>query len=93
MFRSYHCEEETLISKQKLTEILNKQANLNLHQNFSSSIIEEIWGQAETTSRGESTILTFSKIFAQAMKILEDRISIIDGPTGLKQNSQNSKIK
>ena len=87
MFRSYNCSEETLISKQKLTEILNKQANTNLHQGFNPNILEEIWGQAETTSRGESTVLTFAKIYSQAMKILEDRIGLIDCPSGLPQKT------
>jgi acyl-coenzyme A synthetase/AMP-(fatty) acid ligase len=85
MFKHYGCSEETLLTKQRLSEILNKQAAINLHSKFSPIIIDEIWGQTETTSRGESTVLTFSKIFSQAMAILEDRISIIDGPTGIMQ--------
>lgn len=87
MFRAYNCSEETLISKPKLTEILNKQANANLRHGFNPSILEEIWGQAETTSRGESTVLTFAKIYSQAMKILEDRIGLIDCPSGLPQKT------
>ena len=57
-----------------------------------------MWGQAETTSRGESTVFTFSKIYAQAMSILCDRIKVIDGSTGIKQkedllNAQKDKLK
>lgn len=39
MFRAYNCSEETLISKQKLTEILNKQANTNLRHGFNPNIL------------------------------------------------------
>ena len=52
-----------------------------------------MWGQAETTSRGESTVLTFSKIYAQAMAILQDRIRIIDGSTGIKQKKEQLKVE
>jgi hypothetical protein len=52
-----------------------------------------MWGQAETTSRGESTVLTFAKIYAQAMAILQDRIRIIDGSTGIKQKKEQLKVE
>lgn len=39
MFRAYNGSEETLMSKQKLTEILNKQANINLHHGFNPNIL------------------------------------------------------
>ena len=39
MFKVYNCYEETLISKPKLTEILNKQANINLHHGFNPNIL------------------------------------------------------
>jgi Ca2+-binding EF-hand superfamily protein len=70
MFKYYDCLDSTLVSKQKFIYILNKQANIHLHHNFSPSIVEEIWGQAETTSTGDSSVYTISKIYSQAMKIL-----------------------
>ncbi len=83
MFRHHGCSEDTLVSKQRLVDILNRQAAANKLPNFSPQIIEEIWGQAETTSRGEATALTFSRIYAQAAAILQERVDMIDGPAGL----------
>lgn len=52
MFRHHGCTEDALVSKQLLTDILNKQATAHALPHFSPQILEEIWGQAETTSRG-----------------------------------------
>lgn len=52
MFRHHGCAEDSLVSKQRLTDILNKQASSHALPLFSPQILEEIWGQAETTSRG-----------------------------------------
>jgi Ca2+-binding EF-hand superfamily protein len=89
MFKHYGCDQETLVSRQKLMEILNRQAADRLNTAFSMHILEEIWGQAETTSRGEATALTFSRIYAQAIAILEERVRMIDGPAGLQQKEEN----
>ena len=52
MFRYHGCTEDALISKQRLIDILNKQAIIHTLPYFSPQILEDIWGQAETTSRG-----------------------------------------
>ena len=52
-----------------------------------------MWGQTETNSKGQTTVLTFCKIFSQAMTILEDRIGIIDGPTGIMQKEAQLKVQ
>lgn len=52
MFKSHNCHEESLLTREELTRILDKQANNNLGRNFNPTIIKEIWGQAETNSRG-----------------------------------------
>lgn len=93
MFKHYGCDEQTLLTKQKLIEILNKQATINLHRNFNSSIIEEMWGQTETNSRGEATVLTFTKVFSEAAAILEERIGVIDGPTGIMQKEAQLQVE
>ena len=43
MFRFYGCEESTLMSKQKLTDILNKQAKRHLGRNYTPNLIQEFW--------------------------------------------------
>jgi hypothetical protein len=74
MFKAYNCHEETLLTRDELSRILNKQANSKLNRDFSPQIIREFWGQAETNSRGESTMRTFAKIISNAIDILESRI-------------------
>ena len=74
MFKSYNCNEDSLLTKDELTSILNKQANNRLNHDFKPQIIREIWDQAETNSRGEATMRTFAKILNNAIDILESRL-------------------
>ena len=80
MFKSHGCHEESLLTKEELTKMLNKQANNKLRRDFNPIIIREIWGQAETNSRGESTMRTFAKILNNAIDILESRLYRINSP-------------
>lgn len=80
MFKSYNCNEETLLTKEELANILDQQAKNKLGRPFSPQIVREIWGQAETNSRGESTMRTFAKILNNAVDILESRLYRIGSP-------------
>lgn len=93
MLRHHGCGEDALLTKHTLTAILDKQATVNLHRKFTPSILDELWGQAETTSRGEATALTLAKVYAQAAAILQDRIAVIDGPTGIAQQQKQLQVE
>lgn len=93
MLRHHNCRQDALLTKIALAAILDKQAAVTLHRKFTSSILDELWGQVETTSRGEATALTLAKVYSQAMAILQDRISVIDGPTGIMQQQAQLKVE
>ena len=78
MFKGYDCTEDTLMSKQELSRILDTQAKNKLGRPLSNQIIQEIWGEAETNSRGQCTMLTFARIISNAIDILQSRLYRID---------------
>lgn len=68
-----------MITHGKLCQILHGQSKKIFHRKLDDSIIEEIWGQAETTSKGEASIETIVEIIMEALHILLRRISDIEG--------------
>lgn len=80
MFKAYNCTEDTLLTKEELSNILDQQAQRKLGRPFNQQIVREIWGQAETNSRAESTMRTFAKILNNAIDILESRLYRVGSP-------------
>ena len=57
-------------------------------------MVKEIWGQAETNSRGECTMRTFAKILNNAIDILDGRLYKIESPeSGIPHYQQELNIK
>jgi hypothetical protein len=86
MFNHYGCAQNTLINKPKLQDIFDKQSKNLRSSTFSPQIIDEFWGQSEAISKGQTTVLTIAKIIDEAVHILKDRISRIEGRDGISRH-------
>ena len=82
-----------MLSKQKLSQVLNSQAKKVLKRNLNQPIIDEIWEQAETSTKGEASVNTIIEIMLDALDILRKRIQEIrgsedDGSDGLLERKK-----